>query len=75
MDIVRYSLINWEQVSGDPPPFVAKATRHKGNFYCKKCVLQFFSWLLVACVSGFLLVKTTSMIGMPTWKQAYFELK
>ena len=32
MDIVRYSLVNWEQVSGEPPPSVAKATSGKGVY-------------------------------------------
>ena len=31
MDIVQYSLVNWEQVKGDAPDIAAKATTERGK--------------------------------------------
>ncbi len=55
MDVVRYSLVNWEQVSGEPPP-VATTQQLSG-------------------LSGWLLIKSANVLGLPVWKQAYFELR
>ncbi|XP_064384212.1 pleckstrin homology domain-containing family M member 2-like isoform X2 [Halichondria panicea] len=58
MEVVLYSLVNWEQVSGEPPAFVAKAARRSRPG-----------------VAGSLFVKSANVLGLPVWKQGYFELK
>ncbi len=54
MDVVRYSLVNWEQVSGESPTVMS---HHPSG------------------LSGWLHIKSANVLGLPVWKQAYFELR
>lgn len=52
MEIVQYLLVDWEQLSGDPPLITEGVVR-----------------------SGTLLVKTTNLLGIQSWRQAFFVFK
>ena len=76
MDVVQYSLVNWEQAKGESQ----KSIRVKGNVFDnihKHIPLSLslsLSLLLIELKSGQLRYKSTTKLGLSSWKQAFFKL-
>ena len=78
-EIVRYCLVHWEQLSGEAPilsPNKANETgRYQAPIYQVLYIFLCYSATHVGTMSGNLLVKSTNVLGITSWKPGFFELK
>ena len=84
MDIMQYSLVNWEQVKGESPEFTSELSSNRGTCIYNHVItvhiiesgIKYFHFHCPAVIkNGVLQCKGSSVLGLSSWKQAFFELR